>query len=380
MGVHHDNFDLWDSKFHKWNAAAMGPKRDVVGDWKKAARKQGMKFGVFEHLGASYTWFQASHGADETGPMAGVPYDGADPKYWDLYHPKHDEPFGGPKFWYSEDPEWHQTWFRRIRDLVDRYEPDLLYSDGGIPFGQVGRSLVAHFYNASSGRNGGRVQAVYNCQKTGSGEFIDGSCVQDVERGGMTEVHPVPWQTDTSTADWYYSDVYNPRTRPKTASEVIHVLADIVSKNGNLLLNVVQYADGSLPPESAQLLDRLAAWMRVNSEAIHGTRPWKRYCEGPTAVTGGHMKETFTFSAEDIRFTTKNGTPYAIWLGLPTKDVRIRALGKSAKLAGKPPAAIDLLGSAEQVVWSQESDALVITRPGKLPGDHAIVYRITFAP
>jgi alpha-L-fucosidase len=358
----------------------MGPKRDVVGDWKKAAQKQGMKFGVSEHLGASYTWFQASHGADKTGPMAGVPYDGADPKFWDLYHPKHDEPFGGPKFWYSKDPEWHQTWFRRIRDLVDRYEPDLLYSDGGIPFGDVGRSLVAHFYNASSGRNGGRVQAVYNCKNTGSGEFIEGSCVQDVERGGMTEVHPVPWQTDTSTADWYYSDVHNPRTRPKTSAEVIHVLADIVSKNGNLLLNVVQYADGSLPPESVQLLDGLAAWMSVNSEAIHGTRPWKTHGEGPTAVTGGHMKETFTFTAEDIRFTTKKGTVYAILLGLPLNDVRIKALGKSAKLGGKPPAAIDLLGSAEKVVWSQESDALVITRPGKLPCEHAIVYRITFAP
>jgi alpha-L-fucosidase len=376
MGVHHDNFDLWDSKLHKWNAVNMGPKRDVVGEWQQAARKHGLRFGVSEHLGASYTWFQPSHGADRTGPLAGVPYDGADPKFWDLYHPRHNEPFGGPKFWYSTDPQWHQTWFRRIRDLVDRYQPDLLYTDGGIPFGTVGRSLVAHFYNTNTQRHGGRLEAVYNCKKTGSGEFIDGSCVQDVERGGMTEIHPLPWQTDTSTADWFYSDVHNPRTRPKTAPEIIHVLADIVSKNGNLLLNVVQYADGSLPPESASLLDELAAWMRVNGESIHGTRPWKTHGEGPTVVAGGHMKESFAFTAEDIRFTTKAGAVYAIVLGVPTTDVRITALGQSSKHAGKSLAGVTLLGSTEKLAWSQVSDALVIKRPTMLPCDHAVVFRI----
>ena len=117
MGVHHDNFDLWNSKHHRWNAVAMGPQRDVVGDWQKAAKKQGLRFGVSEHLGASFTWFQPSHGADKTGPKAGVPYDGAHPKYQDLYHPPAAK---GDTAWYSTNPEWHQEWFARIRDLVDQ--------------------------------------------------------------------------------------------------------------------------------------------------------------------------------------------------------------------------------------------------------------------
>jgi len=381
MGVHHDNFDLWDSKHHRWNAANMGPKRDVVGEWQKAAQKFGLKFGVSEHLGASYNWFQSSHGADQAGPLAGVPYDGADRQYWDLYHPKHDEPFGGKEKWYSKNPEWHQTWFRRIQDLVDHYQPDLLYTDGGIPFGQVGRSLVAHFYNANIARSGGHLGAVYNCKNIGSGEYIEGACVQDVERGAMRDINPRPWQTDTSTADWFYTDPpFRKRAEPKSAAQVIRLLADIVSKNGNLLLNVVQYADGSLPPESQRLVEEMAVWMAVNSEAIHGTRPWKAYGEGPTVVAGGHFQEDFPFTAEDVRFTTKGDVLYAIALGVPTKPLRIKSLGKDAKLLDRPIAGIQLLGSQEKLDWSQQPDALVIPCPAKMPCDHAVALKITFGP
>ena len=146
MGSHHDNFFLWNSKLHQWNAVNMGPKRDVVGDWQKAAQKYGLRFGVSEHLGASFTWFQSSHGADKTGPKAGVPYDGADPKYQDLYHfPA--EP--GDTGWYSNNPQWQQQWYNEIKELVDNYHPDLLYTDGGVPFGnEVGLSMIAHLYNS----------------------------------------------------------------------------------------------------------------------------------------------------------------------------------------------------------------------------------------
>ena len=175
MGVHHDNFDLWNSKHHRWNAVAMGPQRDVVGDWQKAAKKQGLRFGVSEHLGASFTWFQPSHDADKTGPKAGVPYDGADPKYQDLYHPPAAK---GDTGWYSTNSEWHQEWFARIRDLVDHYQPDLLYSDGGVPFGEFGHRMVAHFYNANIRAHGGSLEAVYTCKNMpGSGEFVAGTCV-----------------------------------------------------------------------------------------------------------------------------------------------------------------------------------------------------------
>ena len=145
MGSHHDNFFLWNSKLHRWNAVNMGPHRDVVGDWQKAAQKYGLRFGVSEHLGASFTWFQTSHRADKTGPKAGVPYDGADPQWQDLYHfPA--EP--GDTGWYSKNPKWQQQWYDEIKELVDNYHPDLLYSDGGVPFGnQAGLSMIAHLYN-----------------------------------------------------------------------------------------------------------------------------------------------------------------------------------------------------------------------------------------
>lgn len=375
MGVHHDNFDEWDSKHHSWNAVKMGPKRDIVGEWQRAAKKRGLYFGVSEHLGASYAWFASSHGADKTGPKAGVPYDGADPRYAELYHPNHNEPWTGGPSWYANNPKWHAEWYLRIKDLIDHYHPDLLYTDGGIPFGEFGRSIVAHLYNDSSSRNGGKVQAVYNHKHMDTGERIREAGVQDVERGAMPEINPLPWQTDTSIGDWFYSENY----RYKTTSQVVHALADIVSKNGNLLLNVVLYADGSLPPEPRRFLDEMAQWMAVNGEAIYGTRPWKTYGEGPTQTASGHFKEDFPFTPADLRFTTKNDALYAITLGLPTGEVRVRSLGKNLRLAPLPVSNVSLVGSEEKLTWSQDDDALVIQVPAKLPTEHAAVFKIAFA-
>ena len=267
-----------------------------------------------------------SHLYDQFWPKMGVNYDGADPQYADLYHPKHEEPFkGNSDTWYTTDPKYHQTWFNRIRDLIDSYEPDLLYSDGGMPFGVVGRSLVAHYFNSSVAKHG-RVETVYNCKALGSGEFYPEACVQDVERGVMSGINPLPWQTDTSNGDWYYADGYAYKTGP----EVIYMLADIVSKNGNLLLNVVLYPDGSLPPESQTLLSDLKSWMAINAEAIHATRPWAVYGEGPTETAAGAFKENAEYTAQDIRFTTKNETLYAITLGEPSNRVTINSLGRAS--------------------------------------------------
>jgi len=366
MAVHHDNFDLWDSTYHRWNAVKMGPQRDIVGQWQAAAEKYGLYFGVSEHLAASYTWFTSSHGADKDGPKAGVPYDGTDSKYWDLYHPKHDEPFGSGEKWYGKNPQWHQTWDKRIRDLVDQYQPDLLYSDGGFPFGEVGRGLVAHFYNTNMQQHRGKLQAVYTCKEMGSGEFNRQACVQGVERGAMKDINPLPWQTDTSNGDWYYRT----RDRYKTTGQVIRLLADIVSKNGNMLLNIVLRPDGSLPPESEKLLAELGPWMDMNGEAIYGTRPWKVYGEGPTVVGGGHFKEDYPFKADDIRFTTKGNTLYAIALGVPTADLKIKSL------AGVSITDCRLVGSKEKLQWTQDAEGLTIKPVSQWPCDHAVVFKM----
>jgi alpha-L-fucosidase len=367
MGSHHDNFYLWNSKLHKWNAVQMGPKRDVVGDWQKAAKRQGLYFGVSEHLGASFTWFQDSHKSDKTGPKAGVAYDGADPKWQDLYHFPADP---NDKAWYSTNARWQQQWFDRIKELVDMYKPDLLYTDGGVPFGnEVGRSLIAHFYNADAAGHNGKPQVVYTCKQESKGMWID-----DLERGVMPGIRPTPWQTDTSIGDWYY----NKNWKYRGADWVIQMLVDIVSKNGNLLINVVQRPDGSLDPEAEQILARMADWIAINGEAIYATRPWLIHGEGLIRARGGNFREDFAYTAKDVRFTTKgDNTLYAFIMGWPAEpQVTIRSLAKLAGVTGKI-ANVTLLGSSSQLQWTHDDKGLTIQLPAQKPCDHAVAFKIT---
>jgi alpha-L-fucosidase len=375
MGVHHDNFDLWNSRHHRWNATVMGPKRDIVGAWKAAAGRRGLRFGVSEHLGASYCWWYPNHLYDQFWPKLGIGYDGADPRYRDLYHDNRDQPFRNtPGSWYTSNPDYHLMWYRRIRDLVDNYQPDLLYSDGGLPFGAIGRSLVADLYNSSIARSG-KLDAVYTNKDSGSGEFHKEWAVQDVERGVLKGISPLPWQTDTSNGDWFFNENYS----YKTADDVVTMLADIVSKNGNMLLNIVLHADGSLPPESEQLLADLAAWMAVNAQAIHGTRPWKIDGEGPTEAAAGMFKEKVAYTARDIRFTTKGDRLFAMTLGQPTGSVAIASLAKGNPYDGRPVQHVRLLGHSGAMAFRQTGQALVIDAPATLPTRHASVFEITFA-
>ena len=377
MGVHHDNFDLWNSKFHSWNAVKMGPHRDIVGDWKQAAQKYGVRFGVSEHLGPSFGWFAPSHGYDqfyEPGAKLGIPYDGADPKYEELYHPANNEPFRWGPSWYATNSAWHQEWFNRIKDLLDQYQPDLLYTDGGIPFGEVGRSLLAHFYNSNAAAHGGKLEAVYNFKDLGTGEFIPHAGVEDVERGVLKDINPLPWQTCTSMGDWFYSDGF----KYKTTAEVVHMLADIVSKNGNLLLNVVLYADGSLPPESRQFLDEMAAWMAVNGEAIYGTRPWQVFGEGPTVAAAGHFKENTTYTPHDLRFTAKGGVLYAILLGWPSEGtIMVTSLAKTGDAQVNQIEQVELLGRPGNLKFTQTPAGLNVELPAQKVSDMACTLKIT---
>ncbi len=371
MGSHHDNFFLWNSKIHRWNSVQMGPHKDVVGLWQKAARNEGLRFGVSEHLGASYHFFQPSHGADKTGPLAGVPYDGNDPQYEDLYHSKAAP---GDTGWLTTNTAWHREWFNDVKELIDNYHPDLLYSDSALPFGDVGRSMLAHYYNDNAAHNGGQTQAVYNCKQDSEGKWV-----QDLERGVKDGINPLPWQTDTSIGDWFY------RTgqKYKTGSEVIQMLVDIVSKNGNLLINIVQTPEGDLEPDMLKALDEIGAWTAQNGEGIYGSRPWKVFGETPAnaaAVKAGSFNEgKVKHTAKDIRFTTKGETLYAFCLGVPVEDVRIASLGKNAKLADKPIASVELLGSAEKPQWTQADDALVIKPPVTAPNNAALAYKVIFA-
>ena len=369
QAVHHDNFDNWNSKYQKWNSVNMGPHKDMVGIWQQSAKKLGLPFGVSEHLGHSFTFMQVAHGSDKTGPLAGVPYDGANPAYWDLYQMPANP---GDTKWYSNDPRWAQEWYARIYDLVSRYKPDLLYSDGGLPFGQAGMNIVAELYNTSVAQNG-RLEAVYCSKKNYSqSQFIDGIGAQDLERSNMTDIQPFPWQTDTSIGDWYY----NKHDRYKSTDTIIHLLVDIVSKNGNLLLNVVLYPDGSLPPPCATFLSEMADWVKINGEAVFDTRPWVIYGEGPTLRKGAKFNENSPFDPNDIRFTSKGGDIYATTLGLPTGKVVITCLASGSPLVTGEPSSVTLLGGADTIQWSRTSEGLVIPLPSTPPCKSSLCFKI----
>ncbi len=388
MGVHHDNFDLWNSRYTRWNAVKMGPHRDVVGLWRDAARKHGLRFGVSEHLWISYKWFAVSHGSDRTGPLAGVPYDGTNPDYADLYHDAgcaqwaHDDP---SKFGWNDVgiPEaWKHHWFLRIRDLVDNYQPDLLYTDGPMPFEDYGASIVANLYNLSARRHGGKVEAVYTSKRPE--DCAAGTCVLDFERGLANEIRPSPWQTDTCIGGWHYDINVFHEHKYKTPKIVIDMLVDIVSQNGNLMLNIPLPNNGVPDPDELKVLEALADWMSVNSEGVYDTRPWKIYGEGPNAqavAPGGGFNEKGRkpHTADDVRFTQKGGTLYVFLLGWPEKEATIKALGTASPQVPGKIAQVELLGHRGQIDWTQEATGLRVTMPSEKPSDYAVTLKVSFA-
>jgi alpha-L-fucosidase len=383
MGVHHDNFDLWDSKLNQWNAAKMGPKKDIVGLFRKAALKEGLRFGVSEHLAVSYHWFQTSHGSDKEGEFKGVSYDGADPKYASLYHETHPAP--GNAWNEAGVPEkWKEHYFLRIKDLIDRYEPDLMYTDGPIFFGDWGVALMAHHYNRVAKRSGGKVDAVW--ANKGRNDCVNGTCVLDLERGVVDRIWDEPWQTDTCIGNWHYDK----EAKYKSPKIVIDMLVDIVSRNGNLLLNFPLPSSGMLDPEELKVLDEITKWMAVNSEAIYGTRPWKIFGESPAATAatqqGGsadhHQAGAFNernrkqLTAEDIRFTKKGDALYAFSMGWPARRAKIAALALGGQHGAGKIHNVELLGFKGKLTWNQDTSGLAVEMPADKPSDHAIVLKV----
>jgi alpha-L-fucosidase len=387
MGVHHDNFDLWNSKLNKWNSVNMGPRKDIVGLFRKAAVREGLRFGVSEHLAVSYHWFQTSHGSDKEGEYKGVPYDGADPRFASLYHETHD----APKNAWSDAgvPEkWKEHYFLRIRDLIDQYQPDLMYTDGPIFFEQWGLALTAHHYNQVAKRHGGRVEAIW--ANKGRNDCVKGTCVLDLERGVVDRIWDDPWQTDTCIGHWHYDK----EATYKSPKIVIDMLVDIVSRNGNLLLNFPLPASGMFDAQELKVLDELTRWMAVNGEAIYGTRPWKMYGEGPSVTAAAdsargsadhHQAGAFNenrrkpLTASEIRFTTKGKTLYAFVMGRPEKEITIAALAPGGKHQIGKVQNVELLGASGKITWTQGADGLTVQVPEAAASGHALALRIAGA-
>lgn len=380
LAVHHDNFDLWNSKHHEWNSVRKGPKRDLVGEFRDAALKHKLRFGVTTHLARSYGWFQTNKGADKSGAMKGVPYDGNDPKYASLYHPPSAENSRYP----VEPPKaWSQGWYLRVKDLIDQYQPDLMYFDGGYPFcentekvkmdeGAVGRRLVAHYYNVNSEWHKGRNDAAMCIKKFGNGihgGFRDGTCVEDIERGRASKIAKYPWQTDTCIGGWYYRT----GTKYKTVEHIAHMLIDIVSKNGNLLLNLPLHPNGSIDEEEKAFLKGMGKWMKVNGEALYGTRPWLVYGEGATKGGKGHFNESKTqYRVGDFRFAARGDKELsAFFMKWPENgNLTVRALAGIDGVKGEVTR-VELYGHDGELKFEHTEEGLKIELPKEKPCEYA---------
>lgn len=365
LATHHDNFDNWDSTNHSWNSVNHGPHKDIVGMWRDAAQKAGMRFGVSSHADLrGWCYMYGAQTADTNGPLAGVPYVGRNPELAELYN--------APKSKYEAPPEaWQQKWLRRHKELVDKYHPDFLYFDSGIPHGKYGMELIAHYLNENASRHGGNVDGVVNVKA--------GSFVPDHERSIPLTLQEQPFQAESSLSGWFYmvhQSKNDPASNCKDTPWVIHTLADVVSKNGCFLLNMPQRGDGSLYPECEQVLDELAKWMPINGEAIFNTRPWTTFGEGPTTLKTKGMNELqHPLTERDIRFTrSRDGkTVYAIVCGVPSAPIMITSLASVADKIG----GIRLLGSDESIRWKATPGGVEIQPVTHWPCPYAVVLKIT---
>ena len=401
MANHHDNLDLFDSAHHEWNVTRVGPRRDIVGTWERAVRARGLRFGVSNHAGHAWHWWQTAYGYDAQGPMAGVRYDAARltradgiGTWWEGLDPQalYTGPSMAPPdgidsiaamnaFHDANSGQWIEAlternrafalhWARRQRDLVDRYRPDFVYFDNyGLPFEPLGLEETAHFYNAALTWRG---EPPVVTGKQLSADQRRG-ITESVERGFLADRREEPWQTCTCIGDWHYNRARYRDRSYVPAKAVIQRLADVVSKNGTLLLSIPQRGDGSIDSEERAILSDMAAWMAVNREAIHGTRPWRLWGEGPATITEGMHGEggVGPFTAADVRFTTRRDRDgealYAIVMDWPAEEARatVRSLGLG-HMQGRRVIDAELLG-AGAIAFTQEADGLHLTLPERRP-------------
>ena len=409
LGNHHDNMDLWDSKYQPWNSVNMGPKKDILKGWERAARKHGLYFGVSLHADHAWSWYETSQRHDTQGPKKGIPYDGkltkADGKgkWWEGYDPQDLYAQNHPL---SQD-SWdngtiHRQWawgngvclptqeyctnfYNRTLDVINRYNPDLLYFDVTVapfyPISDAGLKIAAHFYNHNMSMQKGKLNAVM------FGKILDANqrkaLVWDVERGAPNKIIDEPWQSCSCLGGWHYNtSIYN-NNQYKSAADVVKLLVDIVSKNGNLLLSVPLRADGTFDEKEEKILNEFGEWMNINKEAIYNTRPWEIFGEGPIAEAdikinaqgfneGAYSKAT----AQEIRFTQTKKDLYATVLAWPENGhVLIRSLAEGNGLYPTKIGRVELLGYGK-VSFTRTDKGLVVDIPAKSLKNIAPVLKI----
>jgi alpha-L-fucosidase len=372
VAEHHDGFSMYDSGLSDWTVVKMGPKRDTLAELAKAVRAEGMHFGLSSH--------RAEHNFFYDGGRA-LRSDVNDPKYASLYGPAHEwfEAKGSNETlindWTYVNEAWTRDWLARDTELVEKYKPEIVYFDwwiGQPSFRRTVAEFAAFYYNYTAAHG-----------YTGVIDFKDYSlnwkaAVRDFERGQQDKIIADHWQTDTSISNesWGYIE----HDTFKSPEFLVHQLVDIVSKNGNLLLNFGPKSDGTIPDQVRSTLLEMGAWLKVNGEAIYGTTPWKTFGEGPTQVVGGafHDTDTKPYTPQDFRFTAKGNVVYAIGMACPSDGKgAIHALATSHEGASLPVTSVELLGSTQKVTWTQTAEALEVTLPSGAACKYAYSLKLT---
>ena len=370
VAEHHDGFQMYRSAISHWNAFEMGPRRDVLGELSAACRSKGLVMGASSHR--IEHWFFLGHGrefdSDIHEPLVRGDF------YWpSMPEPKWHDIYGQP----APSREYMEDWLMRTCELIDRYHPSIIYFDWWIEHSAAKpwiRKLAAYYYNQAAARG---EEVVINYKHDA---FLFGAAVPDVERGQFNEIKPFIWQTDTSVArnSWGYTEGND----YKSAEELIWNLVDVVSKNGNFLLNIGPKADGTIPEEDARLLQEIGAWLDVNGEAIYGSRPWRMFGEGPTQLVEGQFSDDVApnFTDRDFRFTMKGDALYVIAMKCSDRgEYCVRALGeldasRQANFHGIIRH-VRLLGADAELPWTRDEAGLHLHCPAR--SATPLVFKIT---
>lgn len=354
VATHHDNFDMYDS-FHPWNSVDMGPKRDVLKEWKDAATKHGLKFGISTHLYWSPGWWRPARKYQKEGTLE-----------WKLFNMDYD-----PKN-YAKQDSWNQHWYARSWEIVEKYDPDLFNHDSGPYPKELFPKFIAEYLNRDLKDNDGEQTVIFS---TKNPALDREAFTYNLERGGAGEIKSIPWMWATDlSGNWFYqANVVNKMSIPVMVANAV----DAISKNGVVMLNVALKGDGTIPDKQISYLTAFGDFLKINGEGIYDSRPWKTFGEGPLEVKDGRQGENHeNYSQEDIRFTTRDGVLYAFVLAPPTKDMVIKTLAEGGLLEAEIDK-IELMGSAEEIQWERSVDGLTIKLPKTLPGELVNGFKIT---
>jgi len=418
QGVHHDNYDMWNSKYQPWNSVNIGPKRDLLGEWAKACRANGMHYGVTFHHEYTWWWWQTAFGSDRDGAKKGVPYDGnltlADGKgkWWEGYDPRllyginlreykgvtaaayspWSPPPAGIFTNHLDYAKWYTTkWALRMMDVVEHYDPDFIYTDGTVqgPFTGNGtgtgikddamQTVIADYYNRTL-KNRGTVNtfSIVKFRNKTNGT------VNTEEFGVPANIKTdQPWIAEAPVGDWFYAPDFT-----YDSGMMIRYIVEAIARDGNAALCISILPDGSLDEGSMNMLKKVGTWMKRNGEAVYGSHAWKIPGEGEQIngklkmLPGGSLNRKhaeFKFDAQDIRFTVgKNGALYAFCMNVPAPgmQLKIKSLGTDAKHFNKPIKDVKLLGYNGKLQWKMEADGLAITCPEKMPFATSVVFKV----